>query len=53
MQDPDEVPVEPPTLAREQLEQISKPQMGDIVLLLQGQNRMLQERIRLLAEKNK
>jgi transposase len=40
-------------LTREQLEQLSKPQLIDIVLLLQDQNRLLQERVRILEEKNK
>ena len=53
MQGPGAKPVQLPALTREQLEQLSKPQLIDIVLLLQDQNRMLQERVRLLEEKNK
>lgn len=45
MQGPDDKPIQLPTLTREQLEQLSKPQLIDIVLLLQEQNRLLQARV--------
>jgi len=43
MQGQDDKQAQLPTLTREQLEQLSKPQLIDIVLLLQDRLRVLEE----------